>query len=251
MSSDNTFPTPPWWRTNPARPTREPLAREPLSRQRIIDAAMTIVDTEGLDALSMRRLGDELGTTASALYAHVADKDNLIELMFDHVLSEVPIPEVDPDDWQKPLEQYCRDALRVMLNHRDLARVTLGRAPFGPNGLPAMENLLALTRAGGLPDRVAAYAVDLLGSYIGATAIICDKYRQPEAGDDEPDRQDLSSQMRGYLEQLPPERFPILVALAHPLTDADGDARFELGLDIILRGLASYAEATAPRSDRR
>lgn len=236
MTSNEAVPPPPWRRQRPKARVREPLTQE-----RIVDAAMKIVDSDGMDALSMRRIGDDLNTAASALYMHVADKDELLELMFDRVMAEVPIPEPDPDNWQELLKQYYRDLLAAMLSHRDLAKATLGRAPFGPNGLQAVEKLLTLGRAGGLPDHITAYAGDLLGSYVGVTAIECNMYPQPAIDGHEPDLHAFTTQVREYLKSLPPERFPNVVALAGPLTDAGSTLRFELGLDIIVRGLASYA----------
>ncbi|WP_158675499.1 TetR/AcrR family transcriptional regulator [Nocardia stercoris] len=246
MSDDGVIPAPPWhengerWPWKQPRP--KPKVKEPLSLDRIVDAAMKIVDHAGLDALSMRRLGDELQTTASALYAHVADKDELLDLMFDRVMGEVELPDPDPDDWQEQLKQYARESVRVLVGHRDLAKITIGRVPFGPNGIRTIEQMLALLRSGGLPDRIAAYAGDLLGSYLGVMAIEQAMRREQADNGEDTDLATITAQMRTYMESLPAEHFPNIVALAGPLTEGGTDDRFELGLDIIVRGLSSYVE---------
>ncbi len=224
-------PAPPW------RSPKKPPPRQPLSQDLIVETALRIIDADGMDALSMRRLAQELETGPASLYAHVANKDELLDLVYDTVLAEVEIPDPDPEHWPEQLKASLRSLRQVFRSHRDLARIALTRIPLGPNGVVGMERTMALLRAGGLPDDIAAYAGDLTSSFVTAE-VLDDAFPQSDAGDNAV--QAYVGRIRDYLESLPSERFPNLVALARPITSLDSERRFELGLEIIIRGLATY-----------
>lgn len=237
------MPTPPRLRTGEAeaeRPARPPRRRS-LNKQAIVDAALRIVDAEGLDAMTMRRVGQELDTGGASLYAHVANKEELIELVVDRVIGELEIPDApDADRWQEQVKQCVRAMRATLAAHNDIARACLARIPLGPNALRGTEALIGVMRAGHLPDQVVAYAVDQLALYATATAYEESIYANVAAGPEDVTR--FVEQMRAYFEALPTDRFPNLVALAAPLTaGSDGDERFEFGLDLLVRGLASFA----------
>src|ERR1044071_8708810 len=93
--SEQDVPVPPW-----ERPRKRPApARVPLNRERIVDAAYEVLDREGLDRFSMRMVAAELGVAVSALYVHVANKDELLELMYQRLFEQVELPELDPPRW--------------------------------------------------------------------------------------------------------------------------------------------------------
>jgi hypothetical protein len=125
----------------------------------------------------------------------------------------------------------------VMRSHRDIARITLGRVPMGPNLLRVMEWMLQLLRAAGVPDRAAAYAGDLLALYGGAFAFEESLELSPLGKGVAPER--APSMLRDYFATLPPARFPNVAALAEQLVTGDADERFEFGLDVLVRGLAA------------
>src|SRR5215471_9501420 len=100
MPNDPDIPPPPWQRA-PDRQSRR--RREPISRDAIVAAAIGLLDREGLAALSMRRLAEELGTGAASLYWHVGSKDGLLDLVFDELIGEEQIPAPDPPRWQEQL----------------------------------------------------------------------------------------------------------------------------------------------------
>jgi AcrR family transcriptional regulator len=187
----------------------------------------------------MRSVAEALGTGAASLYAHVASKDELIELVIDRVISEVPDPgEPDPERWQEQLKEYARTIRVVFTRHRDLARASFARIPLGENALRGSEWMISLMRAGGLPDHVIAYACDLLPLYVMA---IC--YEEGVYGI-ESTPEDVAAfiaDMRNYFAALPPDRFPHVVSMAGPLTAGDRDERFEFGLDVLLHGVAALA----------
>ncbi|WP_328304468.1 TetR/AcrR family transcriptional regulator (plasmid) [Streptomyces sp. NBC_00435] len=241
------LPPLPW-----ARPAKKVQVRQPLSREAIVDAALALVDKEGLDALSMRRVAQELGTGAASLYAHVANKEELLALLFDRVSGEVLPAAPDPERWQEQIKEFCRDSRRAMLAHRDMARIALGQIPVGPSAIMVLEGMLGILRAGGLSDRAAAYGADVIGNYVSACILEESHGRgdshssvegegEGEGGDEGGDEGAERDQMEAYFASLPPERFPHLVALAGTLMAGDADERFDFGLDVVVAGLAAHA----------
>jgi AcrR family transcriptional regulator len=99
-------PDPPWWRKR-AEPSRE---RKPLTRDAIVDAALVLLERDGMDGLSMRKLARELGAGAASLYWHVGDKEELLSLLLDRIVGESKIPEPDPEHWQDQVREMARAA---------------------------------------------------------------------------------------------------------------------------------------------
>jgi len=216
---------PPWWR--PSRGTGR--RRQPLSREAIIEAAVRVLDAEGADALTVRRLGEELDTGSATLYWYVGSKDELGELVYDHVMGEVELPEPDPDRWQDQIKQLAREAYRVMLRHNDAVRLSLGRIPVGPNMLRIMEWSLELFRRAGIDERAAGYFGDIFGRYLDASVLEVTARGGPPV-----------EQVGAYFQSLPRDRFPNVLALAATMMGGDDDERFEFGLDLLVRGLETY-----------
>ena len=107
------LPEPPW------RAARNPPSRAPLTRQAIVDAALRVLDAEGMDGLSMRRVGEELGTGAASIYWHVRNKEHLLQLIFERVTGQSELPVPDPAHWKEQLMALAFQ-MRAMLNsHRD------------------------------------------------------------------------------------------------------------------------------------
>lgn len=242
------IPPPPWAREAGARRPRSD--KPALSREAIVAAAIRIIDEEGFDAVSMRRVAQEFGTGAASLYAYVANKDELMDLIVDEIMAESAVGAQDPAgdvvDWQEQIKDMVRAGYRTLTGHRDIARALLGRIPFGPNGLRNIENMLRLLRAHGMPDYVAAYVGDLIGQYMVGTAIE-DYMWQQRYPDATPEQvREAMSQVGDYLEALPKEEFPNLTSLARVMVGETGDPeapqfdRFELGLDILVRGLSTF-----------
>jgi AcrR family transcriptional regulator len=231
------IPEPPWRAT----PRRRP-ARAPLSREAIVDAALRVVDREGSSGLSMRRVAEELGTGPASLYWHVPSKDALIDLVIDRVAAEVPIPEPDPEHWQEQLRKWLLEARAVFDRHPGVAALTLGRIPTGPSVVRWAEWTLAILRGAGIPDRIAAFAGDLLGLYLGATGYEATLPPMASATGEPLDAEAAARMVRDYFASLPADQFPNVVATVDDMFSGGPQERFELGLDVILRGLASYAK---------
>jgi AcrR family transcriptional regulator len=229
-------PEPPWAQRPEGRPTR----RVSLTREAIVDAALAVLDRGGLDGFSMRAVADEIGTGAGSLYWHVRGKEELFNLMVDRVIAELEVPDPDPPRWQEQAKDLARQMRELMKRHRDLARLTLGRIPLGPNSIEASERILAILREGGLSDRTAAWVLDLMSLYVGAFAFEESLGLASPTGEDLPPEQ-VIDMIRGYFESLPPERFPNTYAVLGHITAGDVDERFEFGLDVLVRGLAATA----------
>jgi len=180
----------------------------------------------------MRRVADRIGVSASSLYGYVANKEELVQLVLEQIMTEIPFPPPG-DDWREALRAWARETLAVFRRHPGVAGLTLGRVPFGPAMLAVGERMLAVLRGAGLPDQVAAFAGDLGSLYVAAFA-----YEQDVAPVAEPGQ--FAAQASQWLKSLPAGEFPHTVALAEQLVAGDADDRFEWGLDVLIRGLASY-----------
>ena len=231
-------PPPPWQRT-PTRAARR--RRDPISKEAIVAAAIRLMDAEGFDALSMRRIAEELGTGAASLYWHVGSKDGLLDLVFDELIGEVSVPDPDPPRWREQVKDLARAQRAGTLRHPYVVRVSIGRIPMGPNALVFSERTLAILRAGGLPPRLAVRASLLLISTVNGFTI--DETGVSGTGPDGAAAADAAAAAGGYLAALPRERFPNLVSLAEEFADADRDERFELLIDIFVDGMARLAQA--------
>lgn len=229
-------PKAPW--LGPRTPARKP-AREPLSQERIVDTALELVVAEGYEALSMRRVAQALGTGAASLYAHVANKQELDQLMLDRVAAGVEVPDPDPAKWQEQIVDVMRGTLNRLRAYPGLARAAIGQIPLGEAALGSTERIMAILRAGKLPDQVVAYAVDLLPLYICAVAFEESVQGASEWSQDDVDR--FVGELSGFFTSLPRDRYPNFVALASHLTAGGGDERAEFGLKVIVAGLASMA----------
>jgi AcrR family transcriptional regulator len=225
------LPEPPW--SSLRRPRRPRLTRDAIT-----EAGLALVDAEGLDALSMRNVAERLGVQASALYGHVSGKQELIQLMLDRVALEIELPEPDPEHWEEQLKEFARAARRALGAHRDLAGASLANIPTGPNMLGLMDRLLALLVASGLPRQAVAYAADLLPQFV--TASVYEESLFTQRLEREPAYFD---QIEAYFRAAPAEHFPALADLVTELVSPEEgpDARFEFGLDVIVRGLAAIA----------
>jgi AcrR family transcriptional regulator len=207
---------------------------------------MKVLDSEGLDGLSMRRVAEELDTGAASLYWHVGSKDGLLDLIFDEVIGEQEVPDPDPERWQEQLKEIAREMRTTIRRHRDVVRISIGRIPLGPYALRYSERVMAILRAGGVPDQLAVVGHHLLTSVVNG-------FTMDETGEgghpptEEPPVPDMGSAVRDYMAALPPDQFPNLIELSDQYALTDQDERFELLLDIFVRGLANKATGQAPK----
>jgi AcrR family transcriptional regulator len=227
--ADQAQPPEPPWRSAPRRGRA---ARPQLSRDIVVAAALKVVESEGGDALTMRRVADEIGVSASSLYGYVESKEELVQFVLEQIMTEIQFPSGDLD-WREAMRRWGRDTLAVFRRHPGVAGLTLGRVPFGPALLAGAERMLMLLRAAGLPDQVAAFAGDLGSLYVAAFAHEQEVTPVAEAGE-------FKEQAARWLKSLPTDHFPNVVAVADAMVAGSADDRFEWGLDVLIRGFASY-----------
>jgi hypothetical protein len=171
----------------------------------------------------------------------VANKDELLELMIDRVLSELEIPEPDPDRWQEQIIESGIATHAVWARHPGIARAALANIPVGPNSLHFAEGVLAILRAGGVPDQQAGWFIDRMTLYLLADAFEASLHRERGRASEE-DAREYWEQIRAYFHSLPPDRFPVITSMVGELVAGGGDERLRFGLELMVRGLASYVD---------
>ena len=199
--------------------------RQPLSRRRILETAVWFVDREGLEALSMRKLGSELRVEAMSLYNHVPNKDALLDGMVEVLLGELEVPPED-EGWERRLREAYRAFRRLAHEHPNVFPLLIARPPDTMDGVWLVEEFLGTLRGAGFDPETALYAFRALSSYASGYAM---------------------AEIRGFAMEpagtrlgalaLPPDDFPRIHELGARLQRVDHDAEFEFGLDVILAGL--------------
>jgi AcrR family transcriptional regulator len=212
----------------PRRDARAGHRRTPLTRQTIVTGAIALIEREGPDALSMRRLGARLGVQGMALYHHFSNRDELLRAIADELLA--PLNQVEPtDDWSEACRRFAT-TLRSVAAHRSATFQLVGLQPFdSTTALRPVERLLeVLVSAGFSPHRglgiyraIVSYARGY--ALAEATGFTVDASREDG---------------RRRLRALPLDEFPILAGQAREPAALDADDAYLLGLDAMLRGLA-------------
>ena len=214
----------------PARPAAEP--RVPLSRERVLRAAVTRADERGLKSLTMRSLGEAVGVEAMSLYNHVANKDDLLDGMVDLVFSEIQLP-TSGGDWKTAMRQRAISAREALARHPWALGLMESRTSPGPAALRHHDAVLGCLRNGGFPVELAAHAFSALDSYIYGFVL-------QEANLPFDTAEETAEVAQMILQQLPADQYPHLTELTieHVLQPGYhyGD-EFEYGLDLILDGL--------------
>ena len=143
------------------QPTRSPGQRAGLNQRRVVEAAIRVYATSGLDGLSMRSVAKKLGIAPNALYSHVKDKDELLDLLVDRLLVDVPIPKTD-SEWRDALTELMSTARQVLIHHPDLMPTFLSRPTRGPNALRLADCTLSILAKAGVHGENAVLALRLL-----------------------------------------------------------------------------------------
>lgn len=203
--------------------------RDRLSRRRVLEAALRIVDSEGLTALTMRRLGRELGVEAMSLYRHVPNKDALLDGIVELIVLEIEVPAHVDGDWKEAARQIVRSYRRAAHSHPNAFPLVTMRPLNTPEGLRRLDATFEILRRAGLDEPTAIVAFRTLASYTRGFALEEVTGRAIGAEPLGSDRLDPRA--------LPADEFPRLAELAPRLVAADRDAEFERGVDLILTGL--------------
>jgi AcrR family transcriptional regulator len=211
-----------------------------LERATIVEAALTLMDAVGVDGLTMRRLAQQLGVTAASLYRHVRDKDELLVLLADEIAGQVPLVRRDVA-WQPALAEMARGIRRVLLEHRDAARLLASLPPAGPRRLQHIEAILAVLLAAGFEGHDAAWASYHFNNLV--TESIADEVRLAAAAAQlGRTRSALLAEGRAQLRALPAQEFPALVELADDVAAEDAQAIFDFGVRLVIRGMETLLD---------
>jgi AcrR family transcriptional regulator len=221
-------------------PTKTPESdklRERLTRKRILETALEIVDREGLEELSMRRLASELGVSAMSLYNHVPNKDALLEGITEKLLSEINLGAIETQDWAEGLKTGFRLFRKLLLEHPNALPCIENKPVVTPDAFRPIElSLSLLVQAGFSPPEALFAHWTLVGYTIGHVSFQVNNPMGNPQGAEE--------LMVMKLQRLPREEFPNLTAaLPHTITRDFGEA-FEFGLETVIAGLKAKLQAT-------
>ena len=207
-------------------------ARAPLSRERVLRAALALADTGGIESLTMRRLGQELRVEAMSLYNHVANKDDILDGIVDLVFSEIAVPS-DRADWKTAMRQRAISAREVLLRHSWATSLMQSRTKPGPATLRHHDSVLGSLRKAGFAVDMAAHAFSVMDGYIYGFAL--QQMNLPSHTSEE-----AAELAENILRELPADKYPHLAEMIteHAMKPGyDYADKFEFGLDLILDSL--------------
>ena len=223
--------------TKPLTPPDRPAARQrkPLSRDRVLRAAIVLADEGALESVSMRKLGLVLRVEAMSLYKHVANKDDILDGIADLVIGDFEVPSVDVD-WKTAVRRGAISAHQVLLRHPWASSLIESRLSAGPARLRYLEAVIGALSAGGFTMPMAIRAIMALDSY--TYGFVLQELAWPF------DVENASELAATFARGLPPSEYPNLLAMAEMMTTAAHGVPvdFEFGLDLILDGLERLRE---------
>lgn len=222
------------------KPSTEP--RIPLSKERVLGAAVSLADQGGIESLTMRNLAHELGVEAMSLYYHVANKEAVLDGVVEVILSEIEqsVTTIDgpsaPGDWKRAMRMRILAAREVLLRHPWAPAVIEGRTTMSPATVRYFDAVLGLFREGGFSYDLAHHALHALGSRaLGFTQELFDP------NDTQGGEEDSMAMLEQMADQVP-HIVGMMMEVAHDDPDStlgwcDDQTEFEFGLDLILNGL--------------
>lgn len=219
-----------------ARRLRSRPVKEPLSLEAFTVAALGLLEREGMEAVTLRRLARELETGPASLYAYVRSVQELHALMLDRALSAVDLNPAPQDGPRERLMGICSSYVRALLRRDGLARLAASVLPYGENAVALTDAVLECLRSMGLPPRRAAWGSDLLMLHVTAIAAEQDRWRA---------QHDPIGRARGGYGQADAERFPHVHELHDELFSGTVAARFAWTLDALLTGIVEAPEPGA------
>lgn len=204
-------------------------AREPLTRDRIVQAAIGLADVEGIEALSMRRLAAELGYEPMSLYNHIDNKDDLLARMVDQVVGEVDLPDREDCDWRTAMHAALVSSRDVLMAHPWAANIWDASWP-GPNRKRRMDWLLGCLREAGFSVELTHHGFHAVELYVVGVVEQATTFAMPD---------DPAAVVAEFLAATPREQYPHLVEHVEYHRDEDtiNVDDFDVLLDFILDGL--------------
>jgi AcrR family transcriptional regulator len=206
--------------------------RNTLSRDRIVEAALALLDEQGFDAVTMPSLAKRLGVGTMSLYRHVSDKDDLVDAVAARVLSGVAVPDGDPDDWKGRVVGYLRALRAASLAHPALSRILAERGLTVGPVFEQLEGVHAVLLAAGFSDAGAVRTFYALLTHVFGFVVweLPRVHLQPAAA--------YTAAWNDALDRLDPTDYPTLHALREQLTTTASSDQFEYGLEHLVRGLS-------------
>jgi AcrR family transcriptional regulator len=210
--------------------------RAPLTRERVLGAALALADEGGHEALSMRNVGKQLGVEAMSLYNHVANKEDILDGLVDTVFSEIAVPSPGEVDWSAAMRKRAISVREALNRHRWAVGLMEGRMNPGPASLRHHDAVMGCLRAAGFSFRAAVHASSVMDAYIYGFAL-----QEKHLPFETPDQ--VAEVMKVQREHAPHmDDYPYLVEVATEMAKAGYDyaTEFEFGLDLILDGLERF-----------
>ncbi len=210
-----------------------PPSREPLSRDRILQAAIRVADGGGVEAITMRRVAQELGVEAMSLYHHVPNKDAILDGVIDQVFAAIELPPPEYDDWRDAIRARAHSARAVLSQHSWALGLMDSRRNPGPATLRHHDAVLGMLRDAGFTLPMSAHAISVIDSYIGGFVL-------QEASLPLKTPNEVEDVAGAILDHLPPDEFPYLTEMIvdHALQPGyDYQDEFAFGLSLILDAL--------------
>ena len=209
-----------------------------LRREDVLAAALRLIDADGIEALSMRRMGKAVGRDPMRLYRFAASKEELLDGVVELVLGELRVPAGESGNWEQVLRRTAYEYREIALAHPHVVPLLVTRPLATPlalrplGTLRPLEALLELLVGAGFDERGALHAYRFYMGFLQGHVLneLQERVYDPEETDD---------LLRLGLHRLPLTEFPLLRGLAHALASYDGAAELESGLDILLTGLAT------------
>lgn len=202
--------------------------RVPLSRERVLRAAVALADQSGIESLTMRRLGQELRVKAMSLYNHVASKDDILDGIVDLVVGDIHVPATGTD-WRSAMRERAVSAHEVLLAHPWAAMLLMSRYNIGPGMTRYLEATLGRLREGGFSIAGALDAWNILDSHLYGFTL-----QELNLPFEVEEAQRVSAEV---LTQLPADEFPHVAEVINEVMQLGRKEDFEFGLDLILDGL--------------
>jgi AcrR family transcriptional regulator len=228
-------------RTRPVVSRRERPSKPALTREGIVAAAVGVMQAEGLDRVTMRRLAQELDTGPASLYVYVRSTAELHAAMLEQLLGQVDLsPVAAPGDWRDRLIEILSSYTSILFGQPGLAQSVLVTRPSGPAYLSLAEGILALQSAGGVPPARAAWAVDLLLHF--ATSTAAEQGTRHLAVDADDEQEALAAALR----EAPASTFPHIAALSAELVSGAGPDRLSWGFRVLINGIAQTPRPEEP-----
>jgi hypothetical protein len=211
--------------------------KSPLSRERILRAAMNLADREGIESLSMRKIAQELGVQAMSLYNHVANRDDILDGIVDMVVSEIEVPTIG-GDWRMAMYRRATSAHQVLLRHPWATQPLVSRINVGPAMLCYINSTLGCLEEAGFSLEMADHVWNAIDSHIYGFTLQELNYPVATA--------DYAKTAKLGLPLIPAHKYPYMNKLTHYIIDGryDGIYNFDFGLEVLLDGLEKFRDKT-------